>query len=157
MKNYIIGTLLVVLLVLSSIQYKNLKTPIFFDFPIPKESLSSNIDAPLYLFVFFSKRNCIDCMEFIRELNHLPPQFVVIGVVPEKELKNQDELKELTGANFSLVSAKKFRKYIPSYTPALIGVSPGRKIVFVLAGVPGEKEYLKNYLSSLYLKLSPTF
>ncbi|NIR04015.1 MAG: hypothetical protein GTN82_01150 [Candidatus Aminicenantes bacterium] len=160
MKNYIIGTLAVVILVLASIIYKNELSPSPRNrFPVSEEtkSVDAEIEVPLYLYVFFTKRNCIDCLEIIGALNNLPPQFKVFGIVLEHELKDEKELRRLTGAAFPLMSASKYKKYIPWYTPSITGVSPTGDILFVLPGVPGEKEYLSNFLDSLYAKVYPIF
>ncbi|NIN20888.1 MAG: hypothetical protein GTN82_23350 [Candidatus Aminicenantes bacterium] len=117
--------------------------------------MDKEVEVTLFLYVFFTKRNCIDCLEIMDALNNLPPQFVVFGIVPERELKDEKELRRKTGAAFPLVSAVKYKKYIPWYTPTIIGVSPKGDIIFVLPGVPGEKEYLLNFLDSLYMKVYP--
>lgn len=156
MKNYVIGTLGVVILVLSSILYKN-ETSRGYRFPASNETDRVDIEFPLYLYVFFSKNNCNDCLGFIEILNKLPPQFVVTGIVPEKELKDEMELRRTTGAEFPLISASKYRKFFPFFSPTIIGVSPKGGIIFILPGVPGEKSYLKNFLNSTYNKLYPIF
>ena len=161
MKNYIIGTLAVIILVLVSIIYRNEKSPSPRNiFPVSEETknVNSEVEVPLFLYVFFSKRNCIDCMEFIEVLNNLPSHFKVVGIVPENELKDEKELRSTTGAAFPLMSSSKYRKYVPWYTPTIVGVSPTKgNIIFILPGVPGEKAYLENFLDSLYDKLYPVF
>ena len=158
MKNYIIGVLVVIIVVLSSLLYKQDKTTVPKRFPALEEAKKGDVEVPLILYVFFSKRNCLDCMEVIRTLNHLPPHFVVRGIVPKKELEDEKELRAITGAEFPLMTAEKYRKYLPWYTPCIIGVSPiDGRIIFSLPGVPGEKEYLENFLESIYSKLYPIF
>lgn len=156
MKNYIIGTLIVIILVLSSIIYKNEKAR-GYRFPALNETESKEVEVPLYLYVFFSKKNCTDCFLFIKKLNKLPPQFIVAGIVPEAELNDEMGLRQITGAEFPLSSVSKYKKYIPLYTPTTIGVSPRGDIIFILPGVPGEESYLENFLNSLYNKLYPLF
>lgn len=155
MKNYIIGTLGVIILVLVSVIYKS-ETSSIYRFPSLKEANSADVEVPLFLYVFLTKRNCLDCLEFIEVLNDLPPHFVVSGIVPEEELKDEKELRRITGAAFPLMVVKS-KKYTPRYTPSVVGVSPAGDILFVLPGVPGEKSYLKNFLDSLYIKLYPIF
>lgn len=155
MKNYVIGTLAVIILVLSSLLYKESRTPVTPTFPLVETSKKIDVEVPFFLYVFFKKNNCRDCMEFIEVLNELPAHFIVTGIVPENELKEEIELREITGAKFHLISSKKFKKNIPWYTPTTIGVSPNGDLVFTLPGVPGEKEYLKTFLESLYGKLYP--
>ncbi len=158
MKNYLIGVLVVIIVVLSSLLYKQNKASIPKYFPGLKNAAKSDAEVPLILYVFFSQRNCIDCMEVIRALNHLPPHFIVRGIVPKSELENEKELRSITGAEFPLMTAEKYRDYIPWYTPCIMGVSPiDGEIIFTIPGVPGEKEYLENFLESLYSKLYPIF
>lgn len=156
MKNYIIGTLAVIILVLASLMYKNEMSP-RSRFPVLEENQGGDVEVTVSLYLFFSKNNCVDCLEVIRVLNNLPPQFKVFGIVPEGQLKNEEELRYLTGAAFPLMSPAKYRKHIPWYTPSIVGVSPKGDIAFVLPGVPGEKEYLRKFLESLYGKLYPLF
>ncbi|MGD2088153.1 MAG: hypothetical protein PVH61_18395 [Candidatus Aminicenantes bacterium] len=156
MKNYIIGVLVVIIVVLSSLLYKQDKASIPKRFPALEEAKNGDVEVPLILYVFFSKRNCLDCMEGMEVLNKLPPHFIVRGIVPKKELEDEKELRTITGAEFPLMTAEKYRKYIPWYTPSIMGVSPiDGSIIFTLPGVPGEKEYLENFLESLYSKLYP--
>lgn len=157
MKNYVIGTLIAIIMVLGSILIKKEMSP-DTKFPVTGETASrkdSNVQVPMYLYVFFTKRNCHDCLEFIKVLNELPSYFIVTGIVPEDELKDEMELRNNTGATFPLESLKKYRKYIPWYTPGIVGVSSEEDILFELPGVPGEKEYLETFLNSLYGKLYP--
>ncbi len=159
MRNYVIGLLVVAILVMGSIIYKNETSP-RNRFPALEEGIVGNagdVEVPLFLYVFFHKKNCHDCLEIIEVLNNLPPQFIVIGLVPESELKDEKELRQVIGAAFPLISAVKYKKFIPFYTPTIIGVSPERDILFILPGVPGESAYLKTFLDSLYAKLHPIF
>ncbi|MDQ1354064.1 MAG: hypothetical protein QG657_4373 [Acidobacteriota bacterium] len=158
MKNYVIGLLVVVIVVLASIMYKNEYSPPKNRFPLPKEISTFETKAPLILYVFFSKSNCPDCLEIIDVLNNLPPYFAVFGIVPEDELKEEKELRRITKAAFPLISVSKYRKYIPWYAPTIVGVSSvNGDILFTLPGVPGEKAYLEIFLESLYKKLYPIF
>jgi len=158
---YIIGTLAVAILVLSSIVYKNNNTPTAAEvFPIPeatKQRVEKDVEVPMYLFVFMSKRNCHDCLEVVKELNDLPPQFIVTGIVPHDQLDTEKEVRMITGAEFPLLSLKDFKKYEPWYTPSIIGTSYKGTILFSMPGVPNEKEYVKKFLDSLYGKLFPIF
>jgi hypothetical protein len=150
----------VIILVLASVIYKNEKSPTpHVRFPVSQEETKrGTVDVPLYLYVFFSKQNCSDCLESIEALNYLPSQYVVTGIVPEMELKNDEMgLRRMTGATFPLISASAYKKHIPWYTPCIIGVSPKGVVIFELPGVPGEKEYLVKYLDSLYEKIYPIF
>lgn len=155
MKNYMIGMLAVIILVLLSLLYKESRTPAALKFPVMETPTKTDVEVPLFLYVFFKKNNCVDCMGFIEVLNNLPAQFIVTGIVHENELKNEMELRQKSGAKFPLISSEKYKKFMPWYSPATIGVSPYGNILFVLPGVPGEKEYLKIFLNSLYAKLYP--
>jgi len=158
MKNYIIGVLVVIIAALLSLVYKQDKTTVPKRFPALEVAKTGDVEAPLILYVFLSKRNCVDCLEVVHSLNHLPPHFIVRGIVPKKELEDEKELRAITGAEFPLMTAEKYRKYLPWYTPCIIGVSPiDGGIIFTIPGVPGEKEYLVDFLQSLYEKLYPIF
>ncbi len=154
MKNYIIGTLLVGILFLSSIIYKNSREPILQHFPVKKTVKRKESNNPVfYIYMFFSKRNCHDCLRVIDVLNELPDYFVVRGIVSERELGNEKELREITGAKFELEPmSKKYRKFLPIYSPTIYGVDERGIVYFILPGVPAEKEYLKKFLLSFYYK-----
>jgi hypothetical protein len=156
MKNYIIAFLAVALLVSISFIYKiNQKQP-FDYFPCcHQDKKIEDVENPLFLYFFFSGTNCMDCLEMIEVLNNLPEQFIVTGVVPDKELKNEIELRAKSSSAFDLIGAKNFKKYSPHYWPTLIGVSKGNRIMFVLPGVPNEKEYLLNFLEEFYKEAYP--
>ncbi len=157
MRNYIIGTLGVIILVLVSVIYKS-QTSSIYKFPALYGDKSVNVNVPLFLYFFFSKNNCPDCLKIIESLNNLPRHFNVSGIVPEEELKEEErELRRLTRGGFPLMSSKKYKKYIPPYSPAIMGVSTDGEIIFVLPGVPGEEKYLENFLDSLYSNIYPIF
>ena len=155
MKNYIIGLLMVIIMVFASLFYRE-KTRLRYNaFPIVETK--ANDSANLHLYVFFSKQNCAPCLEYIKELNALPQEIKVFGVVPDFELKDELILRELTGAKFSLIPNSRFKGFIPIYSPTTVGVSTKGEIYFVLPGVPGEKEYIENFLMNLYYKLQRIF
>jgi hypothetical protein len=155
MKNYIIGALIVVILALSSLIYKyhtSENKTLSVTYPVEVEE--SDNSPKLYLYVFFSKKNCQDCLGIIGVLNVLPPsQFVVKGVVPDKELEDIKEIRAITGANFPIEGDEKFKKLIPKYTPAVVGLSKKSDLFFIIPGVPGEKDYLEKFLYSVYQKV----
>ena len=151
MKNFVIAFLAVCLLVSISFIYKNEQKLPFDNFPgCHQDKKIEDVENPLFLYFFFSGTNCTDCLEMIEVLNTLPEQFIVFGVVPDKELKNKAGLRAKSGASFDLIGAKDFKKYSPNYWPALMGISKGNRIMFVLPGVPNEKEYLLNFLEEFY-------
>ena len=160
MKNYIIGTLAVVILFLGSLFYKEQQAMVCLHFPVPedllKEKSATASEVPIYLFLFFSKKDCIPCLlQCVEILNTLPSQFIAAGIVPEEELNDEPGLRSKTGASFPFYSYKKYRKYLPWHTPTLFGVSPSGKIIFVLPGVQGQEAYLENIIEVIYGDLSP--
>jgi hypothetical protein len=154
MKNYIIGVLLVGIILLSSIIYKNGKELILQDFPIEKIVKKQRSDIPyFYIYLFFSKRNCPDCLKVIDVLNNLPEYFIVRGIVPAEELSEEKNLRETTGAKFELESmSKKYQKFLPLYNPTIYGVDSQGIIYFILPGIPQEEDYLKRFLVTFYYK-----
>jgi hypothetical protein len=153
MKNYIIGLLLVTIFVLGSLFYKHHAKNSILDAQFPVKVIAPSDPPTLYLYVFFSIRNCRDCLDIIETLNTLPPWFVVRGVLPEEELKKEKEVRLYIGASFPLESQEKFKRFIPRYYPSVTGVSAKGEFFCVLPGVPGEKEYLQNFLNSMYQRL----
>jgi hypothetical protein len=151
MKNFVIAFLAVCLLVSISFTYKIAQNQPFDNFPgFHQDKKAREVENPLYLYFFFSGSNCRDCLELIDVLNTLPEQFIVFGIVPDKELKDEAKFRAMSGASFELQGAKGFKKYAPHYWPALMGISKGNRIMFVLPGVPNEKEYLLNFLEEFY-------
>lgn len=158
MRNYIIGLLIVVILLLGSVVYKQQNTKVCEHFPIPENLMNKSTEPPFYLFLFFNKGNCPSYLsEIIEVLNTLPSQFCPAGVVPNEELKDEKELRRSTGFAFPLYSFQKYKKYLPAYTPTLFGVSPSGKIIFILPGIEGQKDSLGNTIRSIYGKLYPSF
>ncbi len=150
MKNYIIGILAVAVLVIGSFYYKSTLNDIYNGFPQVDIQTKTDVENPFYLYYFFSSKNCGDCLRVTEVLNHLPEQFVVIGVVADYDFRDKAALRKNTGANFEIISFRDFKKYIPPYWPSIIGVDKNRKIYFILPCVPGEKEYLESFVSSFY-------
>jgi hypothetical protein len=160
MRNYIIGLLAVIILFLGSVIYRQQNTMVNYHFPIPESLKKKSEDVPFYLFLFFSKNDCIPCVvEIVEILNTLPSQFCAVGIAPEEELKNEPELRRLTGASFPLYSNQKYKKYLPWHTPTLFGVFPSGKIIFVFPGIKRQGAYfdLRKNLASIYGKLYPSF
>lgn len=157
MKNYVIAVLIVIILALSSLIYKYKTTESkILSVVYPLEFVESNQSPKLYLYVFFSKKNCQDCLGIIEVINMLPPsQFVVKGVVPENEFENIKEIRTITGATFPIVGEGRFKTLIPKYTPSVVGLSKKSDLFFILPGVPGEKDYLEKFLYSVYQKVYP--
>ena len=157
-RNYIIGLLAVVILFMGSVVYKQQNELVCNHFPVPDSLKKNSNDVHFYLFLFFSKNDCPPCLEkIVTVLNNLPSQFCTAGIAPGEELKNESELRELTGASFPLYSYQKFKKYLPWHTPTLFGVSPSGKIIFVFPGIDKQMDYLENAILSIYGKVSPSF
>ncbi|MGD2090288.1 MAG: hypothetical protein PVH61_29195 [Candidatus Aminicenantes bacterium] len=154
MKNYVIGFLVICIAVLISFMYKDSKTPKLENFPIENKTKKNTSGEPiLYLYIFFSRNNCPDCLDAVQVLNELPHQFIVTGIVPVNELKNEADLRNTTGASFNLIGFKNYHKpFNPLYTPALYGVTGNGEILFIFPGVPGEKRYLNDFLINFYSK-----
>jgi hypothetical protein len=150
--------LCVAVLFVGSVVYKQQNTMVCYHFPVP-ESLKKQTEAvPFYIFLFFSRNDCIPCLvEIVKVLDTLPSQFCVAGIVPEDELKDKRGLMRLSGASFPFYSNQEYKKYLPWHTPTLFGVSPSGKIIFVLPGIPGQRTNIKHILSSIYGKLYPSF
>ncbi len=148
MRNYIILLLVVIILALSSYVYKIHNENLFEKFP--GHLIKNEDESSLFLFLFFSVKNCRPCLEIVKVLNRLPNKYKVIGVIPEGEFTKEDNLKfirEKLGAEFKM---NKFKKFIPQYAPTLIAVSKSKEIMFVLPAVPNEREYFERFIESFY-------
>jgi hypothetical protein len=161
MKNYVIGVLVVVIVFLGSVVYKQLNKMVCYHFPVPEELKKESADVPLYLFLFFSKDDCRPCIvEMVEVINSLPSQFCAAGIAPAEELKDEAGLRQLIGTSFPLYSFQRFKKYLPWRTPTLFGVSPSGRVIFVLPGIPDlqdQKVYLRNFIVSAYGRLYDSF
>ena len=155
MKKYIIGAIIVVILAISSLFYKyHTTTGKTLSVNYPVEVQKADKSPKLYLYVFFSKKNCKDCLEIIDSLNRLPPsRFIVKGVVPSNEFEGIQEVRAITGAAFPIEDDSNFKNLIPKYTPAVVGLSKKSDLFFILPGVPGGRDYLERYLYSFYQKV----
>jgi hypothetical protein len=106
--------LCVAVLFVGSVVYKQQNTMVCYHFPVP-ESLKKQTEAvPFYIFLFFSRNDCIPCLvEIVKVLDTLPSQFCVAGIVPEDELKDKRGLMRLSGASFPFYSNQEYKKYLP--------------------------------------------
>ncbi|MCP4214427.1 MAG: hypothetical protein GY765_07205 [bacterium] len=153
MKNYIIAFLVVCLVVMGTFLYKAYLTPVLNGFPLSGAVVEDSGEPPLYLFIFLSRNNCHVCMEAVTVLNMLPKPFVVTGIVPGEELRDEAGFRKTTGATFRLAEFQAmYRRFNPYYSPAIFGVSAKGRVLFVLPGVPEQKEYLYNFLVNFYGK-----
>jgi hypothetical protein len=154
LKNHAIEILVVSILLLTSIIYEN-SCSLGLPFPFHEKAKvrAANIDIPIFLYVYFSQRNCRDCLEILQVLNDLLPQVIITIVVLEGELEEEKEVKGVTGIAFLLIHFSKYSKrHHLWYTPSIIGDSHNRMNIFSLSGVSGEKDYLESFLKSLYDK-----
>ncbi|MDD8019836.1 MAG: hypothetical protein PHU81_01435 [Acidobacteriota bacterium] len=76
----------------------------------------------------------------------------VLGIIRDEEIKNPDEISEITGARFPTKSFRKWKKYRPNYAPTLYGVGNDGKIYFVLACTGFEESYLRSYVDEFMRK-----
>lgn len=153
MKNCLIAFLIVTAIFLGSLNYKSKKSQILDHFPINKFQIECE-NPRIYLIFFFSIDNCFPCLRIIETLNNLPSQYKVIGLVPEREINFEDEVRKITNARFELKSYKGLKTFKPNYSPSLYGVSQRGEILFILPGVPGQDEYLKQFLESFLHRAS---
>jgi hypothetical protein len=135
--------------------YKSSRTTIFQDFFKTDFRKIKDGQNHFYLVLFFSKNNCEPCLDVINVLNRLTEPFSVIGFVPEKELEDEEELRNKTNANFKLRGLKRYKKFIPPYAPTLFGVSQNNEIFFILPSVPNETNYLEQFLADFHHKAYP--
>ena len=152
MRKIFIVFLITVIVVLASFLYKNSKSSIYKNVPLV-DCDTPGEEGLFFLYIFLSKQNCHDCLKVIDVLNQLQSPFKVVGVVPENELKDEKELRIITGAQFPLISNKKYRKYKPRYSPSILGISANGQIYFVIPGVPGMEKYLDHILRAFYKKI----
>jgi len=154
MKNYIIILLVAVAIFFGSIIFKNSKINNFSGFPLGTKYKELGSEKPLFVFVFFSRTNCKDCMGIIKALNFLKEPFHPIGIVPPSELKNESELREISGAKFELIPfEKKYDKFHPNMWPCIFGVAANGNVLFVIPGIPESEEYLFKYINDSYPKI----
>lgn len=161
MKNYIIGVLIVAVLAVSSSYYKYYthtqippKKTLEISFVVGDGSTDKKSkDKKLYLYAFFSKNNCSDCMKSLEVLNGLPTSmFVVKGLVPDHELSDLSSVLEKTHVEFPIEGQSKLPTLLPQYTPTVVGVTRKGTLLCVIPGVPGEQNYIEQFLYSLYYK-----
>lgn len=154
MKNYIIVFLIVCLIVSFGFNYRIYKENKAVLHQFPKQLLTGGqkIEAPVYLFLFFSKYTCRDCMNSFEFLNRMGPPFVVTGITPDEELKDEKSLRESTGITFKLDRYSRYEKYLPFYGPSLMGVTAKGRILFLFPGLPEQAQWLKSYLEAFYIR-----
>lgn len=154
MKNLIIAFLLVIIIFMASIFFKWSHTPAYTGFPVDKER-SRDLDNPLYVYIFFSEKSCKPCLDNIGPLNHLPPGFIVTGVVPDNDMEFEKRLRKSTGASFPFAKGSKFKKFIPSFIPSIVLASKSGKVFAVIPGTAGFKKFSYDYLVQFYEKCYP--
>jgi len=146
---------LVICIFLYSLFYKEKNANRFDFFPTKKNEIQDKNFIYLHLYVFFQSNNCPPCLETIRELNNIPKQFKVFGVIPDIELENKEIVERIRNQlsfKYDLLRNSGFRKYWPNYTPTIFGCTEEGKILFIFPCTPESKQYLKTFLNSFYKK-----
>lgn len=133
------------ILFIASYYYKHSKESVFTNFPVSKY-IDEKPQKGINLFFFFSMNNCVPCLGAIETLNSLRGKYKILGVIPMKEFAYMKEVRLATNAEFDIIGNAAFSKYKPNYLPTLIGVNNRGDILFVIPGVPGESEYLKELI-----------
>jgi len=77
---------LVIIFYLSSVIYRQRVTPVLTQFPIGVIGPEYSQEAALYLFLFFSKKDCQLCLLQVIDLLNQPHKGIkVAGIIPQKE------------------------------------------------------------------------
>jgi peroxiredoxin len=152
MKNYLIASLIAVIVFMGTVIYRQQHTMVLRQFPVPAiEKAKDSTEPMLYLFLFFSKKGCKDCSdEVIDLLNQHTDKFQVIGVVPAEELEKEEEIRNEKGITFPLHSFASYRNFLPPNIPALFCISPSGKIVFTLPVFRERTKELESLLKKVY-------
>lgn len=154
MRNLVYAFLIVVILYLTSVIYRDHVTPILIDFPVEELETSYQKEVNLYLVLFFSMKNCPPCVQqVVNCLNEVPENVQVIGIINEEELNFVDEIRAITGAKFQIKNLKKWKKYRPNYAPTLYGIGPDGKVYFILACTALEEINLRAYIDEFMRKV----
>jgi hypothetical protein len=125
-----------------------------YDFPVSRFNKNPQIENPLYLVLFFSRKNCKDCLRVFKSLERFTLPFIVYGIVPDGELKDEAGFRNETGVAFQLLGVEGFKKFAPFYGLLLMGVSAKGRIFFLIPGVPGQEKIL-DFLEAFYIKAYP--
>ncbi len=149
-RNIPVIVLVIMIIVLASYIYRCYHENIFSNFPLGRDGFPRTESKAIFLFFYFHSHDCPECLEVIQMLNNLPRHFCVKGIVPKNELKDEDGIRRMTGAIFPFESIEKYNKFIPPISPALIGVSEEKTVLFILPAVPGQKDYILDFLQSFY-------
>ena len=142
----------VIILYLSSIIHRERVTPVTTNFPVKRLGEEFRGEVKLYLILYFSMKNCPPCLKVIDFLNEPPDGVRVVGIVPEKEIRLLNEIRQTARAGFPIYSFKRWRRYHPIYAPTLFGVGPDGNIYFILPCVGLEDIYLPGYLAEFMRK-----
>lgn len=155
MKNYFIGFLAVLSLLLASVVYNESRDQQLAAFPVETSVTAGTAEyqqPSLILYLFFSKKNCMSCMQIIPILNSLKYPFEVVGIVPEDELASVDELRAVTRATFPLIPfSREYAKLRPVMWPSLYGVSKKGWVLFIWPSFFEFTQNFENLLKKFYI------
>jgi hypothetical protein len=114
-------------------------------------------DYDMYLIIFFSKKTCRDCLSIIIQLKNLEKSFQirVVGIVPESEIGDNDELINLAGVQLDFLSSSKFIKFLPLYAPTLYGVTNRGLILFAIPSFKLEDGLIIQFMLQFFEKAYP--
>ncbi|MBN1272236.1 MAG: hypothetical protein JXB26_08180 [Candidatus Aminicenantes bacterium] len=112
-----------------------------------------NSSSGLILILFYSHKNCQECLEIIDVLNKIRDSFQIVGIVPDGELDNPFENETEFLPLFPVIGLKKYRKYLPPYTPAVLGVSGEGTVFFKIPITAYSAKTFKHYLLEFHSKI----
>lgn len=153
MKRYLVVVLALCLMVAVSMLYKQSRLNALLGFYEPSPSRAR--EPVLYLFGFFSTDSCMPCGELIGVLNRLPGDFQVIGIVPQGEAAQVEQIKEQYQIKFPIHNVKKYRRYKPLINPSIIGTSSKGRVLFVLPCATLQPDEITSFLMGFQMKLAP--
>lgn len=152
MKNYLIATLIAIIIFMGTFIFRIQNTMVLKQFPVPAiEKVNDSTEPTLFLFLFFSKKGCKDCSDkVVRLLNGLTDMFLITGVIPEDELENQQEIRNEKGITFQLHGFGRYRNYLPPKIPTLICVNSSGEVIFIRPVFKEQTKELESLLAKVY-------
>jgi len=129
MKRLLIILGLSVMVLLSSMVYRERNRSPWIDFPVVKQQLPANAADKMKVYFFFSIRDCATCLEIIDNLNRLRDEFVIVGIMKDQEISDIDFIRREYGVQFEIMNSRRFNKYKPVSSPSLLGVDKKGRIM----------------------------